>query len=115
MDAGGGPAVLIVDDDEKISRLLVRILEPHGYRCVVTNDPAEARDKLIDGPFALLLTDMLMPGETGLSLAKYVVTQYQETAVIMVTVLGDPRIAEAPWRSVPTATSSNHSSPTRSS
>lgn len=91
----GGPSILVVDDDEQIGGLLVRMLEPHGYRCVVTSDPAEARDRLIGGQFALLLTDILMPGESGLSLAKYVTAQHQDTAVIMVTVLGDPRIAQS--------------------
>lgn len=56
--------ILIVDDDQDIRNLLVRILEPTGLRVLSAQGPAEARQYLKEAPH-LILTDLNMEPEDG--------------------------------------------------
>lgn len=58
--------ILIVDDDEDIRKLLVRILEPTGMKVLVADGPASARELLKEAPH-LILTDLNMEPEDGFS------------------------------------------------
>ncbi|HET8563166.1 MAG TPA: HD domain-containing phosphohydrolase [Candidatus Binatia bacterium] len=87
--------VLIVDDEAPVLRLLSRVLEQYGYACTSAADSREARSHLQDKEFALMLCDVNMPNESGLDLAKHVLAQYPNTAVVMVTGVDDPHIAHA--------------------
>src|SRR5438093_6844559 len=87
--------VLIVDDEEPVRRLLGRLLEQNGYICTLAADAREARSQLQENEFALILCDVNMPDESGLDLVKYVLAQNPNTAVVMVTGLDDPHIAQA--------------------
>ena len=71
--------------------ILKRILEENGYRCQTASNAAEARDRLAAQPFDLLLSDIHMPGESGLDLIGYVKKAYPDTAVIIVSVVSDPK------------------------
>ena len=62
------PRVLLVDDDDAIRRLVTLTLEGLPIRLVCCDGVAAARDALRDGPCALLITDLMMPGESGLDL-----------------------------------------------
>ena len=86
--------ILIVDDEEPIRRLLARLLGEHGYECTTATGAAEARALLAAEPFALVLSDVDMPGESGLDLIAHVLTSYPDSAVVMVTGLDDRRYAE---------------------
>ena len=86
--------ILIVDDEEPIRRLLARLLGEHGYGCTTATGAAEARALLAAEPFALVLSDVDMPGESGLDLIAHVLTSYPDSAVVMVTGLDDRRYAE---------------------
>lgn len=87
--------ILIVDDEEAIRTLLARLLGTHGYECVTSESPAAARRHLSEQAFALVLTDVNMPGESGFDFAHEVHLDYPETAVVLVTGVDDRRIAEA--------------------
>ena len=87
--------LLIVDDDELIRHLLLRILSRAGYQCTVSASSEEARYCLQEQPFELALCDVEMPGESGIDLARFIAGQYKEMAVIMVTGVDDPSIAAA--------------------
>ena len=87
--------ILIVDDEEAICTLLARLLGAHGYECVTAESAASARRHLSSGPFALLLSDVNMPGESGFDFAHEVHHDYPDTAVVLVTGVDDRRIAEA--------------------
>ncbi len=86
--------ILVVDDEEPIRNLLGQILEVQGYACTLAANPAEARECLKDQNFELVLCDILMPGESGLNLIRYVLSEYPDTATVMVTALDDPLLAK---------------------
>ena len=83
--------ILIVDDEKSVRTLLQRILEENRYQCRTASGAAEARDLMAAQPFDLLLSDIHMPGESGLDLIAYVKKTYPETAVIIVSVVSDPK------------------------
>ncbi len=64
------PHLLIVDDDKRIRDLLNRYLTEQGFRITIAADAAEARRKLDGLHFDLIILDVMMPGESGLSLTK---------------------------------------------
>jgi two-component system phosphate regulon response regulator OmpR len=67
-DATLNAHVLVVDDDERLRRLLVRYLTDHGFRVTAAADAAEARACLRSLRPDLMILDVTMPGETGLDL-----------------------------------------------
>ncbi|MEP6934002.1 MAG: response regulator, partial [Nitrospirota bacterium] len=87
--------VLIVDDEEPIRRLLGYMLQTHGYETVLAADAREARARMAEQPFALVLCDVNMPGESGMDLARNIMSQHPHTAVIMVTGLDSSVLANA--------------------
>ncbi len=62
--------ILLVDDDERLRSLLSRFLVEQGYRVTIAVSAADARDKLRFLDFDLMVLDVMMPGETGLSLTE---------------------------------------------
>jgi putative two-component system response regulator len=86
--------ILIVDDEEPIRALLARLLGAHGYDCVTAEDAAAARRLLEQSPVALVLSDVNMPGESGLDFSSEVLRTHPDTAVVMVTGMDDRRYAE---------------------
>lgn len=87
--------ILIVDDEEPIRRLLGYLLEPHGYKVALAGEAREARQRMESGAYALVLCDVNMPGESGMDLIRHILTQYPTTAVIMITGLDSPVLANA--------------------
>ena len=87
--------ILIVDDEEPIRRLLGYLLEPHGYKVALAGEAREARQRMESGSYALVLCDVNMPGESGMDLIRHILTQYSSTAVIMITGLDSPVLANA--------------------
>jgi len=85
--------ILIVEDEEATRRLLGRLLEGYGYACTQAGDAREARQRLRDSDFALILCDVNMPGESGLQLVRDVLKEYPQMAAVMVTGLDDPQFA----------------------
>jgi putative two-component system response regulator len=94
MTATSKPRILIVDDDDTVRSMLMRMLGRHGYECESAANGAEARETLAKGPFELALCDLNMPGESGLELVEHVAVEHPETATIMVTGADDSAIAE---------------------
>ena len=64
------PHVLVVDDDQRIRDLLSRYLVDNGFRVTSAADAANARASMRGLAFDLVILDVMMPGEDGLSLAK---------------------------------------------
>ena len=89
------PRLLIVDDEEPIRRMLARLLARNGYDCEAAPDAQTARAALERGHFDLLLTDMDMPGISGLDLITQVCNLHPDTATVMVTGLDDTALAQA--------------------
>jgi putative two-component system response regulator len=86
--------ILIVDDEEQIRTLLGRLLGAHGYECITAESAAAGRRLLEQTPVALVLSDVNMPGESGLDFTREVLAHYPDTAVVMVTGMDDRRYAE---------------------
>lgn len=87
--------ILIVDDEEPIRRVIGYLLSPHGYPVDFAADAREARKKLDTHPFALMLCDVNMPGESGMDLVRNILSERPETAAIMVTGLDSSVLANA--------------------
>lgn len=92
--APGPHCVLVVDDEEKVRLLLSRILRRAGYNVALASDAAQARDMMARDPFDVILCDLTMPGESGMDLARWTIDTYPETAVVIVSVLSDPQMAD---------------------
>jgi hypothetical protein len=62
---------IVVEDEPQLRQIITRMLERHKYRVRAIENPLDAVELLAaDGPVALLLTDVVMPGMSGLQLAK---------------------------------------------
>ena len=85
--------VLVVDDDPATRRLLGRILSGAGYEWAEAADSEQAYGALNDHDFALILSDVKMPGDSGLNLVKHVLAEHPDVAVVMVTCIDDPALA----------------------
>ena len=66
------PHLLLVDDEQSIRKPLATVLGNAGYRVTAAADAAEARAQLLVGSFDLAILDIMMPGEDGLSLARFI-------------------------------------------
>jgi two-component system OmpR family response regulator len=82
------PHVLIVDDEPRIRTMLHRYLTGEGLKVSVAGDGAAMRAILEREAIDLVLLDLMMPGEDGLSLARYI-RQRSDIPVIMLTGKGD--------------------------
>ena len=69
------------------------MLENNGYKCMTAKDAAEATEVLGTDHFDLLLTDMTMPGASGLDLIRISSQAYPDLATVMVTGVDDRTIA----------------------
>jgi two-component system phosphate regulon response regulator OmpR len=68
------PHLLVVDDDRRIRALLLRFLVTEGYRVSTAETAREARAKLEGLKFDLLILDVMMPGENGFDLVRFIRT-----------------------------------------
>jgi len=80
--------VLVVDDDPEIRRLLVDYLQRHGVRAAAAADGTEMRKALASSRFDLIVLDLMLPGEDGLSLCRQLRTS-SDVPVIMLTALSE--------------------------
>ncbi len=87
-------SILVVDDDESVRKLIQMTLRRQGYRCAAAANSQEARQLLDIEPCALLLSDIHMPGESGLDLVAHVKSRYEDMAVIIITVVDDIETAQ---------------------
>ncbi len=83
------PHLLVVDDDERLRALLTRYLSGNGFRVSAAQDAAEARALMKSMAFDLLILDVMMPGESGLDLARSVRAGSQ-VPILMLTARGEP-------------------------
>ena len=65
------PHILVVDDHRDIRDLLARFLTKHGFRASVAETAAAARKAMQAAEIDLVVLDIMMPGEDGLSLTRF--------------------------------------------
>ena len=80
--------VLVVDDDPSLRRVLQVQLEHEGYEVAVTASGQQTLSVLQLRHFDLVITDLKLPGMSGLELLKHVRSQHPETVIIMLTAFG---------------------------
>ena len=80
--------ILVVDDHKEIRTLLAKFLVKHGMRVTAAADAAEARRHLKAGVFDLIVLDIMMPGEDGLSLCRYL-SETSSPPVILLTAVAE--------------------------
>jgi len=81
---------LLVDDDPAIRSLLLDYLQGFGLTVEAVADGAAARKRVQQGGLDVLLLDLMLPGENGLSLCQWVKRSHPELQVVMLTAQGDP-------------------------
>ncbi|NQV79528.1 MAG: response regulator transcription factor [Alphaproteobacteria bacterium] len=82
------PHILVVDDDTRLRELLRRYLSENDFIVSVASDAAEARRILSGITFDLLVLDVMMPGEDGLSLTQSI-RQDGNTPILLLTARGE--------------------------
>ena len=80
------PHLLVVDDDREIRDLLGRFLKKHGYRVTKARDGKDMRRALADWQIDLVVLDLMLPGEDGLTLCRDLRAQ-SNIPVVMLTAL----------------------------
>ncbi|MEC1290218.1 two-component system response regulator YkoG [Bacillus mojavensis] len=77
--------ILIVEDEEKIARVLQLELEYEGYSVTIKHNGTEGLDAAAEGSYSLLLLDVMLPGMSGLEVLRRLRRTDQGTPVILLT------------------------------
>jgi len=80
--------ILVVDDDDKIRDLVRQYLEENQFLVTTAKDAMDARRKMEIIKFDILVLDIMMPEESGLSLTKYI-KENNPTPIILLTARGE--------------------------
>ena len=81
--------VLVVDDDDRLRDLLRRYLSQEGFDVVQAEDGRGLTRLMLREPFDLIVLDLMMPGEDGLSICRRLRGAGDKTPIIMLTAKGD--------------------------
>ncbi len=82
------PHILVVDDHQQIRDSVTRFLEKNGLRATSAKDAQDMDAKLAKGHFDLMVLDVMMPGESGLSVCQRLAAD-KCIPIIMLTALGE--------------------------
>ena len=85
VEAGSAPHMLVVDDEELSRNFLKRAVEHMGYSASTAGSAEEAYRMLDQEDYDLVLTDIRMPGPSGIQLLKYVTERFPDTSVVMIS------------------------------
>jgi len=84
----GLPLVLVVDDDPDLRKLISEFLAAHGFQVATAESSAAMRQFMRATVPDLVILDVMMPGEDGLSAARYLSAEHGRVAIIMLSALG---------------------------
>ncbi|MGO1617748.1 MAG: response regulator [Oceanisphaera sp.] len=84
-----GKQLLVVDDHSEIRSLLTRFLEQHGYQVQAVPDGNAMRQHLSHQAPDLIILDLMLPGDDGLTLCRELRGQGNEVPIIMLTAVGE--------------------------
>lgn len=79
------PRILVVDDEPDMCQILALQLARAGYEVECVGDPASALAKLSNESFGLIITDLMMPGTSGLELLRRIRGIEHDIPVIILT------------------------------
>jgi two-component system, OmpR family, phosphate regulon response regulator OmpR len=80
--------ILVVDDDDRIRDLVKQYLEENEFLVTTAIDALDAKSKLNIIKFDIIILDVMMPGESGLSLTKYI-KKNKPVPIILLTAKGE--------------------------
>ncbi|MFN7640598.1 MAG: sigma-54-dependent transcriptional regulator, partial [bacterium] len=83
-----GKRILVVDDEENLRRVTQLKLQQAGYEAMTASDGRQALEVLARNPHDLIITDLKMPGMSGMDLLRRVREDYPEIIVVVVTAFG---------------------------
>ncbi len=83
--------ILVVDDDARLRALLAQYLEGEGFAVTTAEDARAAQEALRATPCDLAVVDVMMPGDTGITLTKHWRATGENIPVIMLTAMGEPQ------------------------
>lgn len=81
----GSPRIYVVDDEWIIAETLAAILAKNGFRSQAFHNPSQAMVRAIDQPPDVLITDVMMPGMTGIELAVALRLAGQDCRILLVS------------------------------
>lgn len=82
------PHLLVVDDHREIRDLVSRFMTKHGFRVTTASDGREMRKAFADSSIDLVVLDLMLPGEDGLSLCRDLRAQ-SNIPIVMLTAMGE--------------------------
>ncbi|CAG8867259.1 Transcriptional regulatory protein OmpR [Pseudomonas fluorescens] len=80
--------ILIVEDDQRLAELTAEYLQANGFEVAVEGDGARAARRIIDSQPDLVILDLMLPGEDGLSICRKVRARYPGP-ILMLTARAD--------------------------
>ena len=89
--------ILVADDRPEVLQLIEETLGDR-YQCEFSTTVEEARVQLREGSFELVLCDIQMAGVSGLVLVEEITREFPETAIVLITGVDDPDVAEQAFR-----------------
>ncbi len=84
--------ILVVDDEESIRDLCARVLARAGYAVVTAPSGEEAVVRLAQDSFDLLISDIRMPGISGLEVLERAKATFPQIRVVLITGFGTPQM-----------------------
>ena len=89
VEGAAKPVLLVVDDEPDLRALLGEYFGRHGFDVLTAEDAARAREVLATVSPQAVLLDINMPGENGLSLARWLRDAHPRTGLLMLTTAGE--------------------------
>ena len=83
--------ILIIDDEKENTEIIKDILEDVNYHAVIAGSASEAKAVIIGNHFDLVLMDVWMPGQDGMSLLDEWITAGFDTPIVMMSGHAEPR------------------------
>ncbi len=85
--------ILLIDDEQSMCEMVADALRPHGYEVKWTTKGSEGLEWLAEREFDAIITDLNLPGSSGLEICRRVTERVPDLPVIVVTAFGDMQAA----------------------
>jgi DNA-binding response OmpR family regulator len=86
---GHEPTVLLIEDDQAVSRMVGRLLRSGGYRVVTAERGSDSLQLFDDADIDIVLVDIVLPDMSGLQVAALINEKHPDTPVIFATAVGN--------------------------